>query len=70
MGFLLLGIAICLMDPIIALKCTRAEGPEANCVLSVKTLGVIPLARMECQGVTGVTVFSHTWYESEGTPRG
>ncbi len=65
-GFLLLGIGICLMDPLITLKCTRAEGPEANCVLSVRALGVIPLARMECQDVTGVTVSSRTWYESEG----
>ena len=67
-GFLLLGIGICLMDPVIALKCTKAEGPEATCVLAVKALGVIPLAGMEWQEVTGVTVSSRTWYESEGAP--
>ena len=67
-GFLLLGIGICLMDPVIALKCTRVEGPEATCALAVKALGVIPLAGMEWQEVTGVTVSSRTWYESEGAP--
>ena len=67
-GFLLLGIGICLMDPVIALKCTKAEGPEATCVLAVKALGVIPLAGMEWQGVTEVTVSSRTWLQSEGAP--
>jgi len=65
-GFLLLGMAICLADPLITLKCTRAEGPEATCALAVKALGVIPLAGMEWQGVTGVSVSSRTWYQSEG----
>ncbi len=65
-GFLLLGMAICLSDPLITLKCTRAEGPEATCALAVKALGVIPLAGMEWQGVTQVAVSSRTRYQSEG----
>lgn len=69
MVFLFLGIAICMLDPVITLKCTRAEDPEATCIVSVKAFGVIPLARMECVGVTGVTLSSRTWRESENSPR-
>jgi hypothetical protein len=69
LGFLLLGIAICLMDPVIALKCTRSEDPEATCALAVKAFGVIPLSGMEWQGVTGVTLSSNPWGEPASSAR-
>ena len=65
--FLLLGIGICLLDPFIALKCTRSEDPEATCIMSVKALGVIPLADIEWQGVKEVTLSSDTRSAPEGS---
>lgn len=67
--FFLLGIGICLLDPVITLKCTRAEGPEAACVLTVRPFGVVPLAEIGWQGVTGVALSSNTWNEA-GTAAG
>ena len=67
--FLLFGIGICLMDPFISLKCTRSEDPEATCIMSVKALGVIPLADMEWQGVRRVTLSSDTRSAPEGSTR-
>lgn len=67
--FILLGIGICLMDPFIALKCTRSEDPEATCIMSIKALGVIPLAEMEWQGVKEVTLSSDTRSAPEDSTR-